>query len=762
MPYRPRVRNPSLRMRQAPRRGSSPIRPPSGSGGRAPRRFDQGAGARVPRLFTPRPTAPLPVRQNPRFVSRIERALPPFVGRQRSFSLPGQGGPGGQVGGPQPARPQPGGPQPGRPEVEDALFPVLQPEENPTLAPGDYDTGGLNYDMLKRAWRGFQDSMPQSINSRTLSELFDKEEEEEEEFKIRHRFAPRDARMGTPEERAGFQSRYAPPSFPLGTPEERAGFQSRYGTEKTWEEIQQGAGRLLGGISDIKIGTGPGPAWQASRLNPVTGEDPEGTYLSIPPDVTAQAVKGVGQFLEKAEEEFHEKIRIDYMPLPNEKVVGRDEETGELVVNVYDDTLRYGEAPDGGVGGIAPHIIEQRRVPISSEEERTIVGKGSVLLKASVMGSLGTLNVPAQTVERGIGVVAQHTQLGAGVNSVLLPNGKTYERPEGVLSTGAYHPAQNAALVQAGLPEHPGNLREIAHSIYGDTHEVNVALRDATRMTYSGETAQLRYIARVIDLGEEPNKAMYGDGDFVGNNLVELGWFDNKETGRIDAIKAHPLSAYYYERRKSEGATDVEIADELVREGLPGESNPLMEAVGQTLLDPLMWTTGVLGLTAATGRANRAYRLIKTARITRRTLARMKKFAPTALNSAEVLRMQQVGMTEAKFLGDKVPDYLRGWLPGAPTRTAIRAKMIELASDGASAVFLRVKEVFGASKALGKTQTHGVKKVAQAMLDLAEPKPVIDRYPGKQIDGDGLKQLIAVWEHKQDQARILLTPYPEG
>jgi uncharacterized membrane protein YgcG len=194
------------------------------------------------------------------------------------------------------------------------------------------------------------------------------------------------------------------------------------------------------------------------------------------------------------------------------------------------------------------------------------------------LAGLEAFGLPAKAVERVLGSGTQRTaQVGAPVT---LPGGRVY-------TPVTANPIQAGGVASAsGVKTFAGgnDLVSAALQSYGDSGPVRDAISETTRIAYSGPEAQLRAIGRIVEYGQPVDLALYGDGAYVTDVLVPLGYLDDK----LGAIKADPLANYVYENWKAnEGLTDEEFIEVLETQGLPGEQNIKDEMVGQIVLDPL-------------------------------------------------------------------------------------------------------------------------------------------------------------------------------
>ena len=249
---------------------------------------------------------------------------------------------------------------------------------------------------------------------------------------------------------------------------------------------------------------------------------------------------------------------------------------------------RYGQAPPPGAGvrqnedGSEDWVTtgpngQNVYTPKTRTTQANLAQKGFRALGQVVGMGLEALSLPAKGVERVLGSATQRT--AQFTQPVLLPNGTTYAPPT--------NPTQASGMaVSASGPKYfySGNtLVDAALQSYGDTGPVRDAISETTRIAYSGPEAQLRAIGRIVEYGQHPDQALYGDGAYINEHLVQLGYLDDK----LKAIKADPLANYVYESWKANGYTDEQFIETLETSGLPGEQHMPSELVGQIVLDPL-------------------------------------------------------------------------------------------------------------------------------------------------------------------------------
>lgn len=381
----------------------------------------------------------------------------------------------------------------------------------------------------------------------------------------------------------------------------------------------------------------------------------------------------------------------------------------------------------------------------------------------------------AKAPERVIGLGVQAVNGGAEVTGrVRLPDGTFYIPP-----TGA-DPAR-AAQVQAwdgtrrfgngnptvaappptpqtvdGRPiTHPsaasrlteGSVDILKRLYPEDTPARAQAFYDLTRIAYSPGTSQVRAGIRMLEYGQAADEALYGDGAYVTEHLVTLGYL----TDKLGAIKADPLANYVYESWKADGYSDADIIERFDTEGLPGEQFLPSELTGQILIDPLNLITG----------PNRA-----AVQAERAAAARLTFSARTERTAGEIIASLSKAATPTgiKFL-DNVANFFL-----AKTPTSVKNQALNIAQDTLSYALTAVDDVLRAAapvvdEAARASQPQAAAQVARqaterwkllkAMLDFAEEAPV--RVAGMSDEAWALRP--AGWNYNQALAEKLMAKY---
>ena len=247
-----------------------------------------------------------------------------------------------------------------------------------------------------------------------------------------------------------------------------------------------------------------------------------------------------------------------------------------------------GQAPAEDGTGTDWVINSRAGAPITAPRTRQV--KPGVLrqvaqaLGASLNAGLQGLNIGAEAIETGL------ANIGRGLN-VGVPVTEVFTRPDGMTFDPGTVPIQAAPGAQfTQRITNRATVRDVATQLWGDTPAVTAALDTSSRIGYTGikdPNAQLRLVARQVDLGQAPEEAVHGDPDYVERVLVPLGYADNA----LRTIQSDPLAKYIYEEFKRRGRTDDQIVEMFNVRGLPGEEDILVEAIGQSILDPLSLIT---------------------------------------------------------------------------------------------------------------------------------------------------------------------------
>lgn len=392
------------------------------------------------------------------------------------------------------------------------------------------------------------------------------------------------------------------------------------------------------------------------------------------------------------------------------------------------------EVPDGGTDWVVTNPDgTTTTTPRSRVTAVSPIGKAGRYIKAGLTGALEVAQLPAQGVERTfIGPLGQNAAMPP--KPIALPNGVSYVPPSLQFTTAGASTGES--------------FSSAVHRTYPASPQLEKAISDTNRIAYSGPEARLRAVGRILG-GEEVESVLYGDGGYVTSHLMDLGWADDP----LRAIKADPLTSYYYDRRsvelKAQGKSEQEANDQIVSEiatkGLPGESNVGAEATGQAILDPLNFI-GEIGDAAHTASQ----------------VAEAKRWygVPQSLDtSLNILRKEYNPALEVA--GKSIP---LDWMPHVSTPTAVLAKTSTLASDGANATAMVIAE--NAAHLGPEARQAQTLLQLQAYVDLAAPKPILsDFIEAARLAPEGLlkatpeellAEAVTKWEAKQLKAQSAL------
>ena len=354
---------------------------------------------------------------------------------------------------------------------------------------------------------------------------------------------------------------------------------------------------------------------------------------------------------------------------------------------------------------------------------------------------LEAIQFGAKGIERVIGASVQGTGGAEVTGRVRLPDGTFYTPPTGVdpartaqnnawdgtrrfpanaVSTTPQtvngrpitNPAQAAGITQGAV--------DVLKGIYPDSPARAQAFSDLTRIAYSPGTSQVRAGIRMLEYSQPATEALYGDGAYINDHLVALGYLDDK----LKAVKADPLANYVYESWKADGFTDEQFIQTLETQGLPGEQYVPSELVGQMLLDPLNVVGDLTGPMLEADRAARA-----TAVFTTRT----------ARTGEEIAASLARGITPTGVeLLDKAANFFFGRTP-----TAVKNQILQAGGDALS---------FGL-KAADEVGAKGSRyNVLKALYDFAELAPA--RLAGQTDEAFALA--TAAWRSNRQLAESIL------
>lgn len=345
---------------------------------------------------------------------------------------------------------------------------------------------------------------------------------------------------------------------------------------------------------------------------------------------------------------------------------------------------------------------------------------GRALGQGAAMG-LEVWGLSAKGTERGLGGgMQERLPIKA---PVILPGGKTFTPTQ----IPAWVPASAADM---GLSPSATTLVQAARQLYGATPEVDTALRDVTRIAYSSPEAQLRAVARIVEFGQLPDLALYGDGNYVTETLVPLGYLDDP----WKAIQADPLAKYVAETLAAEGRTQAEIIDTFNTAGLVGEEELGRELLGQIVLDPLNLIGSPAGKWIQAQRAAGA----------------LKWFGPSTRALPEILN--ELGRL-ARPTGKPILDALN---PLAHTPTAVRDKVVNLAGDALSFGLTAATQNAGKVDEVTGKARPALATVLRALVDTAEEAPLRADF----ADDAAYELARRGWQATQDNARAMLSHYP--
>jgi hypothetical protein len=204
-------------------------------------------------------------------------------------------------------------------------------------------------------------------------------------------------------------------------------------------------------------------------------------------------------------------------------------------------------------------------------------------------------------------------------------------------------------------------------------------LWESGKMAWSGDVARGRALDRMTG-GEDPEIVREGSFD-VSEPLraaaMGAGVMANKEGAWhlteasllpvMDAVQKEPAAAAYFEfavnermeQGEDEGAAAVAVVEELLNEGVPGESNPLRELVGQLIFDP----TNLIGIGGKERRTGRFFRNAAT------DLAKLddtpidELFAATQKGKGGLLRLfERTPTTKQGMIIEQTTDLVQGVL----------------------------------------------------------------------------------------------------
>lgn len=386
-----------------------------------------------------------------------------------------------------------------------------------------------------------------------------------------------------------------------------------------------------------------------------------------------------------------------------------------------------------------PHIRQVSPSPLQ------VVARG---LGQAVQMGLEALGLPAKGVEMILGNVTMQAGGAQITGNVNLPDGSVYAPPN-------YDPARarQAATYQGGRNFVPGatntapltaggqsitspagasnayeRVGDVAKRLFGDTPEVAQALGEVNRIAYSPGTSQLRAVARIVEYGQPPDLALYGDAGYVNDHLVALGYLDDP----VKAIQADPLANYVYQAWKADGYSDEKIVQIFNTQGLPGEQYLPSEMVGQVLLDPLNF---VGELTRPAQEAARA------ADATAQFLTR------TGRSVEEIADGLRRGLTPTRV---GLLDALIGRTP-----TAVKSEMVTTAGDALSFLLTAAREAGGKADELNKVKAPAY-QVMVALAEWGRAAPTRELFESDEAYRLGL----AAWRAGQDSAAHLLSTYP--
>lgn len=386
-----------------------------------------------------------------------------------------------------------------------------------------------------------------------------------------------------------------------------------------------------------------------------------------------------------------------------------------------------------GAPSIQPRTRSQAPNPLQRLGRLLGVATGN-LLDAAQMGSRG--------VETLIGAGTQAVVGGNGITGdVPLSNGQIFHsaNTKGLGPTGA--PLPGATLDTSGIKPlagpgitQPKNLIvnstrvvDVSRQLWGDTPKVNDALKAVTQMTYSPGAAQLQAVDRIVNLGQSPDVAIHGEGDYVTKTLYPLGYQDDP----LKAIQADPSAKYMYAVLKAQGKTDAQIINTFNTQGLPGAEYMPTELLGQAVLDPLL-IAGDAGAKVVEG--------MREADVA-------SWFDRPATMEEAVTRLTQ----QFKPTGTALDDVL----PWVKTPTAVREQTVELAHNATSLILSDAAQQAGKAGEIDNAVRHPLQSVLQAYVDSAEPAPVRALF-----DSDAeFQAATARWTATQANASAVLSPY---
>lgn len=396
--------------------------------------------------------------------------------------------------------------------------------------------------------------------------------------------------------------------------------------------------------------------------------------------------------------------------------------------------------PDGSTDWVGAGLLNSGQTAPRTRQQApgllTRLGRATGALGWSALEAVG---VPAQVAGVAAGAL---TQGGAKPTApVILPGGKVYTPQQTAMAPGmqpGMGPGQFGAVggtaLQTALfgmnPTSPNAaLPDIARQFYGDTPEVAQALQFVNNISYSTPESKLKAVARMVEFGEEPNAAMFGNPDYIESALLDQGYLDDP----LAAIKRDPLAAYVYETLKAEGQTDAQILDTFNTQGLPGEMDLGREIVGQSVFDPL---NAISGPGAAVDEA------MKT-----RKAARW--FAPSQRTLAETLDTIRRSFRPT---GNAVLDAL---IPTAKTPAAARAQVVELAADSTSLILSEAGKLAGKVDPLTGKPRPTLFTVVEALVNSAAPAPVRANFDSV----DEFELATRAWRATVDNANAVLSPF---
>ncbi len=480
---------------------------------------------------------------------------------------------------------------------------------------------------------------------------------------------------------------------------------------------------LLGDAARINFG----PADQRLAAAAQMGRDIQG--MNIPgfntPEYKAEFITEAGQRLQQAQENINKPNVVEY-PVPSGP---RDQAGLTYGVQPQVDLVRSSSLTGQGAQDLDWRTVsptgEVNVTPARRTLDPTPIQKMSRGAKEIAGMFLDVLNVPAKGVERfGARVAIDSAPI---LKPVPLPDGTVYTPTQFV--RGNQYPGIPGAI----QGQNGETVREVVTRLYGAGAATEEALRQVERIGYSGADAQLAAASRMLTLGQAPEAALYGDGEYVQNVLMDKGWAADPQA----AIEADPAAKYWFDKRVAElvekGLTPEAAAkkaiDQIQIAGLPGEQKIWQEVGGQVLLDPLNIVPSF---------ADDILREMRAAEISRNFLT------PTLDSADEVVAAARAELAPTlKLFGKEVR---ADWLPWVRTPTSVVDRFAEMGQDAVSQIVSQAKLSEGVQ----------MENVVRALADLAEPAPVAAKYANPET----LALKMAEWTNRQAEVARILAQYP--